>query len=134
MWVGIARQEALQTNDVRTVFGANQHRTSGASLDQGNAAQDQRMHDPFAEFGLFDHQGAQIFRRNQQCFDIIDRVNVDERRLTRQLPHFGNEVTGSLLHDRGAMPEGIATRAEPLISTYMPGATLPVTNSASPGA
>ena len=82
MRVGIARQEALQTNDVRTVFGANQHRTSGAGLDQGDATQDQCMHDPFAEFGLFNHQGAQIFRRNQQCFDIIDRVNVDERRLT----------------------------------------------------
>ena len=108
MRVSIAGQEALQANYVRTGFGADQHRTAGTSLDQDDATQDQGAHDPFAEFGLFDHQGAQIFRRNQQRFHIVDRVNVDERRLARQLPDFGDEFTGPLLHDRGAVPQGIA--------------------------
>jgi len=82
MRVGIAGQEALQANHIRTEFGANQDRAAGSSLDQGNATQDQRPHDPFAKFGLFDHQGAQVLRRNQQRVHIVDRVNVNERRLT----------------------------------------------------
>ena len=109
MRVRIAGQEALQANHVRTGFGANQDRTAGTGLDQGDATQDQCPHDPFAEFGLFDHQGAQIFGRNQQRFHVIDRVDVDERRLAGQLPYFGDELTGSLLHDRSAVPQGIAS-------------------------
>ncbi len=109
MRVRIAGQEALQANHVRTGFGANQDRTAGTSLDQSDATQDQGPHDPFAEFRLFDHQGAEIFGRNQQRFHIVDSLNVDERRLARQLSYFGDELAGSLLHDRGAVPQGIAS-------------------------
>jgi hypothetical protein len=48
----------LQTNHVGTGFRANQDRAAGTGLDQDDTTQDQRMHDPLAEFGLFDHQGA----------------------------------------------------------------------------
>ena len=82
---------------------------AGASLDQGDATQDQCSHGPFAEFGLFDHQGAQIFGRNEKRFHVIDRVDVDERWLAGQLSHFGNEFTRSLLQDRGAVPQRIAS-------------------------
>jgi hypothetical protein len=37
-------------------------------------------------------------------------MNVDERRLARQLSDLGNELTRSLLHDRGAVSQGIASR------------------------
>jgi hypothetical protein len=73
MRVRIAGREALQANHVRTGFGANQDRTAGTSLDQGDATQDRCPHDPFAEFGLLDHQGAQIFGRDEKCFHVIDR-------------------------------------------------------------
>ena len=109
MRVRIAGQEALQANHVRTGFGPNQDWTAGTSLDQGDATQDQRPHDPFAEFGLFDHQGAQVFGRDQQRFHVVDRVDVDKRWLAGQLPHFGDELTGSLLHDRGTVPQRIAS-------------------------
>ena len=73
------------------------------------------MHDPLAKFGLFDHQGAQILRRDQQRFHIADGVNVDKRRLPRQLPDFGDKLTRSLLHDRRGVsqrvPSGDADRA-----------------------
>ena len=87
-------------------------------------------------FRLFDHQGSQIFGRNEKRLHVVDRVDVDERWLAGQLSHFGDELTRSLLHDRGAVPKGSrrVTRTEPLISTNMPGAVSPVTNSASPGA
>ena len=127
---------SLQPDHIRTGFGTNQNRAAGAGLDQDDTTQDQRPHDSFAEVGLFDHQGAQIFRRNKQRYCIPDGVNVDECRLARQLPHFGDELTGSLLHDRSGVPQGIApgdTRGT-LISTYMPGAMFPVTNRASRGA
>jgi hypothetical protein len=81
MRVGIAGQEALQAHHVRTAFGTNQHRTAGASLDEGDAAQDQRLYDSFAQFGLYDHQGAQVLRRNRQRVHIVGSVNIDERRL-----------------------------------------------------
>jgi hypothetical protein len=109
MRVRIAGQEALEANHVRTGFGANQYLTAGTSLDRGDATQDQCAHDPFAEFGLFDHQGAQVFGRDEQRFHVVDRVDVDERWLSGQLPYFGDELTGSLLHDRGAVAEGIAS-------------------------
>ena len=78
----------MQANDVRTGVGANQDRTAGASLD---------------------HQGAQIFGRNEKRFHVIDSVGVDERWLAGQLSHFGNEFTRSLLQDRGAVPQRIAS-------------------------
>ena len=110
MRIGVAREEALQTNDVRAVFRADQHRAAGAGLDQRHPAQDQRMHDPFADLGLFDHQGSQIVRRDQQRLDVVDRVHVDEGRLTRQLPDVGDEVAGPLLHDRRTVSHRIAAR------------------------
>ena len=81
MRVRIAGQETLQTYNVRTGFGANQDRATSTSLDQDDTTQDQRLHDPLAEFGLFDHQGAQILRRDQQRFYVIDRMYIDECRL-----------------------------------------------------
>jgi hypothetical protein len=109
MRVCIAGQETLQANHIRTGFSANQGRAAGTGLEQGDATQNQCPHDPLAEFGLRNHQSAQIFGRNQQHFHLIDGVNVDQRRLAGQLPDFGNELAGSLLHDRGAMPQGIAS-------------------------
>ena len=109
MWVRIAGQEPLQANHVGSGFWANQDGTAGTSLDQGDATQDQCPHDPFAEFGLFDHRGAQIFGRDQQRFHVVNRVDVDERWLAGQLPYFGDELTGSLLRDRSVVPQGITS-------------------------
>src|SRR6202022_2091627 len=109
MWVRIAGQEALQANHIRAGFVPNKHRTTGTSLNQGNATQDQCPHDPFAEFWLFDHQGAQILGRNKERFHVVDRVDIDERWLAGQLAYFGDELTGPLLHDRGAVPQSIAS-------------------------
>jgi hypothetical protein len=36
-------------------------------------------------------------------------VDVDKRWLAGQLPHFGNEFPGSLLYDRGTVPQRIAS-------------------------
>ena len=59
--------------------GPIEDRTAGTGLNQGDATQDQCPHDPLAQLGLFDHQGSQIFGRNEKRFHVIDRVDVDER-------------------------------------------------------
>ena len=109
MRVRIAGQETLQANHVWTGCGTNQDRTAGTSLHQRDATQDKCPHDPFAKFGLFDNQGAQIFGRNKQRFHVVDRVDVDERWLAGQLPDFSDELTGSLFQDWGAVPQWIAS-------------------------
>ena len=58
---------------------------------------------------VFDDQGAQICWRDDQGFDVVDSMDVDKRRLAGQLPYFGDKPTGSLLHDRGTVPQGIAS-------------------------
>jgi hypothetical protein len=81
MRIRIAGEEALQAHDIRTGFRTDQDRAAGAGLDQCDASEDQGLHDPFAEFGLFDHQGTQLLRWDQERLDIVDSVNVDEGRL-----------------------------------------------------
>src|SRR2546430_14001287 len=136
MRVRIAGQEALQANHVRTGFGANQDRTAGASLDQGDATQDQCPHDPFAEFGLFDHEA-------RKFSDGMRSASTSSMAWTSTNAGWPDNCPTSATNSPGPCstigvpcPKGSrrVTRTDPLISTHMPGATSPVTNSASPAA
>ena len=52
--IAVAGEKALQPDQVRRIRRSNQHRAADASLDQGDAAQDQGPHDAFAEIGFRD--------------------------------------------------------------------------------
>ena len=65
-----------------------------------HAAQDQRAHDPLAEFGLLDQQIAQPPRRNDQRLDRLFRHPVDQRRAARQLRQLAHERARPVGHDQ----------------------------------
>ena len=54
----VAAQEDLQSQHVAVVGMADDDRAAGAGFQKTDAADDQRTHDPFAELGLGNHQGA----------------------------------------------------------------------------
>lgn len=78
MWIGVAREKTLQAHDIGRVFGADQDWAAAAGFNQGDAAQDQRVHDKVAEFGLLDHHSSQMVRRDQKGFHVLDGINVDK--------------------------------------------------------
>jgi len=59
MRAGVASEKPLHAYQVGTHGRADQDGTPGAGLDQADAAQDERPHDPLAEFGLSDQHGPQ---------------------------------------------------------------------------
>ena len=61
-------------------------------FDQADAAQDQRAHDPLAELGLGDQQGAQPVGRDRDRLDVGQRLRVDQRRPARQLGELAHEI------------------------------------------
>ena len=61
--MAVAAPESLASRSTSPLSGAaDDHRPAGADLEQADAAQDQRAHDPLAELGLGDQQSAQIAR------------------------------------------------------------------------
>ena len=89
-------------------FRTDQDRTACTRLDQHDASENERPHDPVPQFGFGDHQGPQVFGRNEQRLHIVDGMNVDQRRPAGQLPHLGDEVAGSQFDDGGQTSQWIA--------------------------
>jgi hypothetical protein len=56
--IAVAREECLQSQHRRRIRTAHEHRAAGIGCDQAGASQDQGAHDPFAQVGLGDQQGA----------------------------------------------------------------------------
>ena len=65
---------------------------AGAGLQQADAAQDQRAHDPLAQFGFRNQQRAQPVRRNDQRLYRLLRDGVHQRRPAGQLRQFAHEL------------------------------------------
>ena len=70
MGVAIACEKVLQAYHVRVQRGPDQDRATGAVLDQGDPPQNERAHNPFAEFGFGDDDAAQVLGGNEQRLDI----------------------------------------------------------------
>ena len=100
----------MQANHARGLRLADQHRAAGAGLDQGDAAQYERAHQPFAKVGLGNDESAQLLWRNQQGLDIGLCMCIDQRRLTRQGTDLCNELTGFLQRQR--FDRGVATQSD----------------------
>ena len=98
--MAVAGQEILQPQHVGVVGAADDDRPAGAALEQADAAQDQRAHDPLAEFGLLDQQIAQPRRRNDQRFDGLHCATaVDQRGPAGQLRQLAHEGAGPVGYD-----------------------------------
>ena len=78
-WIAVAGHEALQTDHVGMGFGTDQDRAACARLDQHDAPENERPHDPVAQCGFGDHQGPQVFGRNEQRLHTVNGMNIDQR-------------------------------------------------------
>src|ERR1700686_4623624 len=58
MRMSVASQEALQAHQIGGSRHVDKYRPPDATVDQQDASQDERAHDPFAELGLGNHHGA----------------------------------------------------------------------------
>ena len=83
MRMTIAAKKALQSKYVATLGAADDHRSTGSSLDEADATQDEGSHDPLSELGFRDQQGPQLVRRDDEGFDRCLRVSVDQCRSAR---------------------------------------------------
>ena len=52
----VAAQEIFEPQDIAIFGAANDDRSADISLENPHAAQDERAHNAFAEFGLLDHE------------------------------------------------------------------------------
>ena len=95
----------MRALQVGTHGRADQDGTPGAGLDQADAAQDERPHDPLAEFGLGDQHGPQPIGGDEERLDGADGTSVHEGGAPRQLTHLGKEPAEPQLDDREDMPE-----------------------------
>src|SRR5580692_4391696 len=96
----VAGEKPLQAHDAARMRRADQHRSSGTTLDQADAAKDQRAHDALAEIRFGDQQRPQSLRRDQQRFDVALGVAVDQRNAARELADFSEKLTRPLIDDR----------------------------------
>ena len=67
--MAVAAEEVDQPEHVAVAVAADDHRAAAAALDQADAAQDQRAHDPLAKLGLGDQQRAQPVGRDDERLD-----------------------------------------------------------------
>ena len=111
MRVAVARQEILEPEHVGVVGAADDHRAAAAALDQPDAAQDQRAHDPLAKLGLGDQQRAEPLGRDDQRLDRSPGMAVDQRRAPRQLAKLAHEAADAVGDDRFA-PAKLAMLAD----------------------
>ena len=122
---------------VRAILaGPDQDGTASAILDQRDPAQDERAHDPLAEFSFRDDDAAQALGGNEKRFDLGLCTRVNERGAARQLPTSARNSPGpsSTIGTTCPKPSRALTATVPAMSTNMPGVGSPVTNNNSPGA
>ena len=99
----------MQAQDIRRFLRADQGGATGAGFDQDHAAQDQRAHDAVAEFGLRDHDAAQMVRRDEERLHVLNCINVNQCGPAGELTYFSDEITRAFLHDGSERPKPVAT-------------------------
>ena len=90
--MAVAAEETLKPQHIAILGAADDYRPAGAGLQQADAAQDQRAHDPFAELRFRDQQRTQPIGRNDQGLHCCLRGSVHERRPARELGKFAHEL------------------------------------------
>ncbi len=103
----VAAEKALQPQHVAILGPADDDRSAGAGLEQADAAQDQRAHDPLAEIGFRDQQRAEPVRRNDQRLHRLLGGGVDQRRPAGHLRQFAHELAGPVRDDQAMRHAGL---------------------------
>src|SRR5687768_8830723 len=104
MRLPVSAKEVRETEDVPVLVVADDDRAY-PDFDEPNPAKDERAHDALAEIGLGDEQRAELFRRNDESLDGLVRIRIDERRSSRELREFAEEVPRLVRDDQLAPAE-----------------------------
>ncbi|MNS73048.1 hypothetical protein D3C72_1064760 [compost metagenome] len=104
--VVVAAQQRLEFDHGGVAAVADQRRAASA-LDHRRAAQDQRLHDQFAEHRLRHHQGAQAGRAHDDGPYILHGDAVHQFRHAGELADLGQEVARAVLHDQRAVADAV---------------------------
>jgi hypothetical protein len=103
MRMAVAFEKAFQSQNVAIVGPADDHRPARTFLQEPNATQDQRAHDPLPQFGFLDHQVAQARRRHKDRFHVADGNTVRQRGASGELRQFPHETAVTVGDDRLVM-------------------------------
>jgi hypothetical protein len=103
--LAVCGQEALQLEQARVAGRCHQHRRAGPRFDQGDAAQDQRTHDPLAQLRFRDHERPQAFRCDCQCLQVTACMGVDQGWPAAQLAHLGGELAAPVFDQENVFPQ-----------------------------
>src|SRR5258707_61267 len=130
MRMSVAAEKALQTKHVAVLSTADDHRPARPRLQKADAAQNERAHDPLAEFRLGDQQRPQSIRRDDQGLDGFARACIDQCRPASELRQLAQELAGAMGDDGCAVAQVTSTRPARMILS--PRATSPTLASGSP--
>src|SRR5262249_16345892 len=108
--MAVARQEALEPEDVTMVGATDDDRAADTGLDEADPAEDQGAHDALADFSLGNQQRSQPFRGNDQGADHRGRTGIDKRWSAAQLCEFAHEGAGVMGDDQTGTAELVAPR------------------------
>ncbi len=89
--MGVAREKALEPEHIAVVGTADDDRSADTGLEQADATQDQRPHDPLAKIRFRDQQCPEPVRRDEQGLHGRSRIGVHQGRPSRQLCQFTHE-------------------------------------------
>jgi len=118
MGIAVAGEEIVQPQHVGMAGRADDHRPGGAGLQQSDAAQDQRPHQPLAQFGFLHQHVAQRLAGQDQGVDILRCLGIDQGRAVGQLRQLAQELAWAMLDDgfaagnTAALADADAARAQ----------------------
>ena len=99
MGTGIARQEALEADEVGMDGRADQHGATAARLDQAGAAQEQRAHDPLTDLRFGNQHGSETVAGNEEHLGVAVGPSIREARLAGEHARLRQEAAGPQLDD-----------------------------------
>jgi hypothetical protein len=100
MGMAVASEKTIKPKHVAVVGTADDDRSADTRLEQANAAQDQRAHDPLSEVGFGNQQRSEALWRDEQGLNRPSRMGVHQSRPSHQLSQFTHERTGVVDNDQ----------------------------------
>ena len=89
--MAIAPEKTFKPKHIPILRKAHDHWPAGAGLKETHPTQNQGAHNALPKLCLADQQCAQSFRRDDQGFDLVLRVRIDESGSARKLRQLAHE-------------------------------------------
>jgi hypothetical protein len=89
--MAIAPEKTFKPKHIPILRTSHDDRSAGAGFKEADATENQRAHNALAKLCLADQQCAQLVRRDDQGFDLVLRVRIDESGSARKLRQLAHE-------------------------------------------